>query len=613
MLLRTFSCLFGFSLLLPAAAEWPVSTGDSGSSRYSPLRQIHTGNVARLEVAWTYRTGDATDRPVTSIQSTPIVAGGVMYLSTPRQKVVALRPDTGQPLWTFDPYAGSDDERPRGVSRGVTYWTDGKEQRIFHSYRTWLVALDAKTGKPAAGFGKDGQVDLTQGLGRDIQGLQYYVTSPGVIYHDLLVLGSTTGEGPRPAAPGHIRAFDVRTGQQRWIFHTIPHPGQPGYETWPKDAWTRSGGANDWGGLSVDPKRGWVFAALGSAAFDFWGGDRIGDNLYANCVVALDARTGKRIWHFQTARHDVWDYDLPTAPVLASFRRDKRRVDAVVQMSKQGIVFVFDRVTGKPVFGIEERPVPESDVPGEVLSRTQPFPLKPAPLVRHEYNEAEITDITPEKHAYVLEKFRQIRHGKIYTPPSYQGTAVFPGFGGGVNWGGSAYDPASETVFVNTNEMINLLKLKEPSAGAPFKVDFEGYNQLTDDEDYPGVRPPWGNLQAIHLPTGEVRWKVVFGEHPELTARGIPKTGTMNFGGPIVTAGGLLFIGATQDHKFHAYDTKTGKILWEAQLETGAYATPCTYEVNRRQYVVVGVGGGRWKSPAGDAFVAFALPEGAGK
>ncbi len=611
--MRTISCFFGFALLAVAAGDWSVSTGDSGSTRYSPLRQIHTGNVSRLEVAWTYHTGDATGRPATSIQSTPIVADGVMYLSTPQQKVVALRPDTGQPLWTFDPYAGSDDERPRGVSRGVTYWTDGKVQRIFHSYRTWLVALDAKTGKPAPAFGKEGHVDLTQGLGRDIQGLQYYVTSPGVIYQDLIILGSTTGEGPRPAAPGHIRAFDVRTGQQRWIFHTIPHPGEFGYETWPKDAWTRSGGANDWGGLSVDQKRGWAFVALGSAAFDFWGGDRIGDNLYANCVVALDARTGKRIWHFQTAHHDVWDYDLPTAPVLASFRREGRQVDAVVQMSKQGIVFVFDRVTGQPVYGVEERPIPESDVPGEVLSKTQPFPLKPPPLVRHEYTEAEVTDITPEKRAFVLEKFRKIRHGKIYTPPSLQGTAVFPGFGGGVNWGGSAFDPESETVFVNTNEMINLMKLKQSPEGSEYKFDHEGYNQLMDDEDYPGVKPPWGTLQAIHLPTGEIRWKVVFGEHPELTNRGIPRTGTMNFGGPIVTAGGLLFIGATQDHKLHAYDTRTGRILWEAQLETGAYATPCTYEVNGRQYVVVGVGGGRWKSPAGDSFVAFALPEGSDK
>jgi len=484
----------------------------------------------------------------------------------------------------------------------------GKEKRILFTYRARLVSLDAATGKPDGTFGDNGQVDLTQGLDRDITGLAYYVTTPGVVYGDLLILGSTTGEGPRPSAPGHVRAFDVRTGKQKWIFHTIPHPGEFGYETWSRDSWKYSGGTNVWGGLTLDARRGLVFLATGSPAFDFYGGDRIGDNLFGNSVVALDARTGRRVWHYQVVHHDVWDYDLPAAPSLVTLRRGGRPVDALVQLSKMGFVFVFDRETGKPLFPIEERPAPASDVPGEVLSRTQPFPVKPPPLSRQRLSEDDLTDITPAKRAYILERYRKLRAGNIYTPPSVQGTLIYPGFNGGVNWGGGSIDAENGVLFANSNESVNWMTLKKPAAGAGYTFDFQGYTQLLDEEGYPSMKPPWGWLTAVDLNTGEFRWRVSFGEHPELTARGIPPTGTTNFGGSIATAGGLVFIGATQDHKFRAFDSRGGKVLWEARMETGAYATPCTYEVDGRQYVAVAVGGGRWKSPAGDSFVAFSLP-----
>ena len=368
------------------------------------------------------------------------------------------------------------------------------------------------------------------------------------------------------------------------------------------------GGTNVWGGLSLDPKRGLVFLATGSPTFDFYGGDRVGNNLFANSLVALEAATGKRVWHFQAVHHDVWDYDLPTAPSLVTVKRNGRTIDAVAQVSKMGLVFVFDRAAGKPIFPIEETPVPASDVPGEVLSKTQPIPVKPPPISRRRLLEEDLTDISPQKRAYILELYRKARSGSIYTPPSMQGTLIYPGFNGGANWGGASFDPETGLLFVNSNESINTMTLVDAAPGSGFRFDFKGYTQLLDDEGYPGMKPPWGWMTAVDLNSGDFRWRISFGEHPELTARGIPPTGTTNFGGSSATGGGLVFIGATQDHKFRAFDSRTGKVLWETQLETGAYATPCTYSVNGKQYVAVAVGGGRWKSPAGDAFVAFALP-----
>ena len=485
-------------------ASWMVWAA-AGACAADPgsLKQIDTTNVARIKVAWTYRTGDKLDRPRTQIQCTPLVVDGIMYATSPQLKVIALDAATGQLKWVHDPFEGADDDRPRGVSRGVAYWSSGKDRRILFTVRHRLVALDASSGQRVTNFGSKGEVDLTQGLGRDISGLAYYVTSPGVVYRDLLILGSTTGEGPRPAAPGHVRAFDIRTGRQQWIFRTIPHPGEHGYDTWPKDAWKTAGGTNVWAGLSVDARRGWVFLATGSPTFDFWGGDRVGDNLFGNAVVALDANTGKRIWHFQAVHHDTWDYDLPAAPSLVTVRRRNRDVDAVAQVTKMGYLFLLDRVTGKPLFPLEERPVPSSDVPGEVMSRTQPVPLKPPPFARQSLQEDDLTDLTPAKRVFVLERYRKLRSGAMYTPNSTQGTLIFPGLNGGANWGGASFDPTSGLLFINSNESISWITLVKAPDGATYTWDHKGYAQLFDDEGYPAMKPPWGNLTAIDLNTGQ--------------------------------------------------------------------------------------------------------------
>jgi quinoprotein glucose dehydrogenase len=548
------------------------------------------------------------DRPATSIECTPIVIRTVMYVTTAQLKVQALSAVTGEALWTFDPFAGSDDDRPRGVSRGLTYWESGKDRRILFNFRAKLVALNADTGKPIPTFGEKGFVDLREGLDRDIGNLAYSVTTPGSIYKDLLILGSRTGEGPEPAAPGHVRAFDVRTGERRWIFHTIPHPGEFGYETWPPGAWKTAGGTNDWGGMSVDKERGLVFLALGSPTFDFYAGDRIGQNLFGNSVVALNADTGKRVWHYQAVHHDVWDYDLPSSPQLVTVHQQNRKVDAVAQVTKMGFLFLFDRETGKPLFPVEERPVPPSDVAGEKLWPTQPFPLKPPPFSLQRFTEADITDIAPSNHAYVLELFKRARSGSIYTPPSTQGTIVFPGFAGGGNWGGASFDPASGVLFVNSSNSPNLMTLADAPKGALYRYSHKGYTLLKDQEGYPAIKPPWGQMTAIDLNAGEIRWQVALGEFKKLTARGIRPTGTNGYGGSIVTAGGLVFIGATGDAKFRAFDARTGKVVWEAQLGAGGYATPCSYQINGRQYIVIAAGGGRFNDATGDAFVAYSLP-----
>lgn len=604
-----------------AEREWRHYGGDPGTMRYSPLDQINTLNVSKLRVAWTYHTSDSKKRPRTTIECTPLVVDGVMYLTTALLKVCALDAATGALLWRFDPFesvfgaagAGATVEgaaSPRGVNRGVAYWQQGKDTRIFVTALSSLIALDAKTGKPVPSFGKNGTVDLTKGLGRDISGLLYDVTCPGAIYEELIILGSEVGEGPDPAAPGHVRAFDVRTGEQAWIFHTMPQAGEFGRDTWPADTPMTVGGANDWGGLSVDEKRGWVFLATGSATFDFWGGQRLGANLFANCVIALDAATGKRIWHYQVVHHDLWDRDLPCPPALITITLDGRKVDAVAQNTKFGQLFVLDRETGKPLFPVEERPVPASDFPGEKASPTQPNVLKPPPYTRQIFTEADVTNISPQAHAYALEIFKKLRTGNQWLPGSAQGTLVFPGYDGATDWGGGSFDPATGIYYVNSHDEPWIMKLKPAPEGAGYPYTLAtGYQRFVDHEGYAAIKPPWGQLTAIDLNRGEIVWQVLLGEHKELTARGIPQTGTQNMGGSVVTAGGLVFIGATQDEKFRAFDKQTGKVLWEADLPAGGYASPCTYEVNGKQYVVIAAGGGgKPRTKAGDAFVAFALP-----
>ncbi len=624
------SSLIGFLCLLALAAraeaqgvqavDWPGVGNDPGCSRYSPLDQINRENVARLQPAWTYHTGELDRRPGKTIECTPIVVEGVMYLTTGYLRVVALDAATGQEFWQFDPLKDHPFEhRPAsgGVNRGCAFWSDGRpggERRIIHGTSDGrLFSLDARSGKLDPKFAMEGIRNLREELDPKVARLSYGPTSAPVVWKDTIVIGFACDEGPGIAAPGDIRAFDVRTGEQVWQFHTVPRPGESGNETWTGDSWKDRGGANAWGGLSVDTERGLVFAGLGSASFDFFGGDRHGDNLFANCTIALDARTGQRIWHFQTLRHDLWDHDLPVYPNLVTVTRDGKKVDAVAQVTKTGYVFLFDRVTGKPLFEIKDQAVPGSDIPGERASATQPVPVKPPPFAVQFLDESNVTDIGPANRASVLEKLAKIRGGPAFNPPSTVGTVVIPGYHGGANWSGASFDPTTGLLYVNSNNVPNIITLAESKASdrashGPY--GHTGYVQFLDHEGYPAIKPPWGVLTAIDLNSGEFAWQVPLGEHPELTARGIPRTGTETFGGSIVTAGGLVFIAGTKDERFHAFDKQTGQLLWEHALPAGGYATPSTYLVKGRQYVVIAAGGaGKLRTRAGDAFVAFSLPE----
>ena len=665
--------------------DWPVYNGDSGGTRYAALDQINTINVDKLQIAWTYHTGDKHENPNSTIECNPIVVDGVMYVTSPQLKAIALDAATGRKIWSYEPFSAAEAgtsrlwmpaaglvfagvvlwailyrrarlrrkrtsklaytravgllvisvgsvspfvtaldkvlfrvspdlfERqfdPWRVNRGVTYWEDGDDRRILYVAGHNLVALRAQTGEVIQSFGDNGQVDLRNGLDREVTHTNFLVTSPGVVYRDLLVLGSKTGEGPRPEAPGHIRAYDIRTGKRRWIFHTIPHPGEFGHETWGADSWKKAAGANDWAGMTVDQKRGLVFAATGSPTFDFYGGDRPGQNLFGDSVIALDAATGQRVWHYQIVHHNLWDYDLPCPPQLVTIHRDGRPVDAVVQLTKMGNTFVLNRDTGTPLFPVEERPVPASDVPGERTWPTQPFPLMPPPFVRQTFREEDLTDISPEAHAYALQQFRRYRTGGMFVPPSLQGTLETPGIHGGANWSGGSFDPATSRLYVNSNEVPYVVSLTKSKFWATYPYDHTGYRKFLDQNGYPAIKPPWGRLTAIDLDKGELVWQVPLGSYPELIARGLPPTGSENFGGSLVTAGGLVFVGATLDQNFRAFDKRDGRLLWETKLEAGGYATPSTYQINGRQFVVIAAGGGgQFGTTPGDAFVAFALPE----
>ncbi len=600
--------------------DWPGVGNDPGCMRYSELDQINRDNVARLKPVWTFHTGELEGRPGKTIECTPLIVDGVMYVTTGYLRVVALDAATGRELWQFDPL--KDHPFPHapmsgGVNRGVAYWSDGRpdgERRILHGTSDGrLFSLDARTGKLDPSFGEGGVRNLRLELDPKVAALGYGPTSAPAVWNDVVIVGFACGEGPGIAAPGDVRAFDVRTGSEVWRFHTVPQAGEFGNETWENESWRDRGAANAWGGFSVDKQRGLVFAGLGSAAFDFYGGDRLGDNLFANCTIALDAATGKRVWHFQTLRHDLWDHDLPVYPNLVTVTHDGKQIDAVAQVTKTGYVFLFDRETGKPLFDVEDRPAPASDVPGERAATTQPVPVKPPPFAAQGLDESNITDIGEANRAGVLARLKELRSEPAHTPPSVRGSVVMPGFHGGANWSGASFDPTTGVLYVNSNEVPNIMTLVVPKpeeVGELGPYVHAGYVQFLDHEGYPATKPPWGRLNAINLNTGEFAWRVPLGEYPELTARGIPRTGTETFGGSIVTAGGLVFIAGTKDERFHAFDKTTGELLWEHPLPAGGYATPSTYQINGRQYVVIAAGGaGKLRTKAGDAFVAFALEE----
>lgn len=687
---------------------WKVKGGTNENMRYSSLTQIDTNNVHLLDIAWTYHSEQKDSSRFGPMQCNPIIVNNILYGVSPKLKLFAVDASTGEEVWVFDPadsVANTTWHRKSvNMNRGVAYWEDGEDKRIIFTAGPIVFAVHAVTGKLIPTFGEDGGIDLRKGLDRDETKLFVAPTSPAAIYGDLFILSGLVSD----ITPGHIRAFDVRTGEQKWIFHTIPYPGEPGYETWEDtSAYRYLGSTNAWSGFSLDEKRGILFAPTGNPTMDFYGGQRLGAGLYGNCLLAIDAATGKLIWHFQTVHHDVWDYDVPTPPALVTVIREGKKIDAVAQTTKTGFVFVFERETGKPLFPIEERPVPtHTELANEKLSATQPFPVKPVPFARQTLTENELNDLVPDSsYQDIKNRLSGYHYGQIFTPPSKEGTIVFPGYDGGGEWGGPTFDPETNVLYVNSSEMawvlhivdnkkeaqpnqtkleagtilyhqhcmgchgpdrmgggdypsiagvekkysypaflellstgrrmmpgFNQLAKEEKDAIAAFVLNrtgehaqkykgyarpgdvlppspysFTGYNKFLTREKYPAISPPWGTLNAINLNTGEYEWKVPFGEFEELKQKGVPTTGRENYGGSVVTAGGLLFIAASEDGYFRAYNKRNGALLWQRKLPAPGLATPAVYAVNGKQYIVIPCGGSKWGGPSGDAYVAFSL------
>ncbi len=692
-------------------SEWRSYNGSPSSNKYSKLSQINKENVESLEVAWSYDM-----RPTEThgqVKCNPLMVNGVLYGTTASRNMVALDALTGQEKWYLD-LKEYDSIGNQSSARGLMYWEKESDSRIFYVYSEFLYAVDAKTGKIVDSFGENGRIRYSTGLGdQEIKGVR--ATSPGIVYKDLIIAGSTVSEF-LPAAPGHIRAFNAITGELEWVFRTIPEPGDFGYDTWPENAYKYIGGANSWSGLSLDVERGIVYVPTGSATYDFYGANRTGQNLFSNCLLALNAETGERIWHYQFVHHDLWDRDLSCPPNLTTVVHDGQEIDAVAQPTKQGYVYLFNRITGEPLFEIKEVPVPQSSMTDEVTWPTQPLPVKPPPFTRQELTEDLATDISPEANAYVRKELKKYQT-KIFTPPNTEGVIVQPFYNGGANWGGGAIDEETGTLIINVNDVPWLLKLidleaelasndlngfqlyqtycatchgpsregghyipsligieeklshsnivgyiengrglmpamsyvtaEEKSAIAAYLLGLDdiqknsvekteswesekettldstenlknltkrlkytnrGYITFTDEEGYPAIKPPWGTLNAVDLNKGEILWQIPLGEYEELTKKGIPPTGTINQGGPVVTAGGLIFIAATKDAKFRAFDKDSGELLWEYQLPGPGLATPTTYEIDGEQYVVIAVTGNKNSGFLGK-YMAFKLPD----
>jgi len=680
--------------------DWAIYRGDKKSNQYSELAQIHAANAHKLELVWEYKTGDAT--PKSSMQVNPIVVDGIMYVSTPSLNAVALDAATGKEIWVFKSAKYNQDQQVlQGRTRGVTYWSskDGNDKRIFLFVKNRVYALNAKTGELITTFGEGGHIDLRKNLDMDFNKASIEVTSPGIVYKDILIMGSRVPEGYN-STPGNIRAYDAETGAFKWIFHTIPKKGEFGFDTWKFIDGETYGGANTWSGFSMDEERGWVFFATGSPAYDFYGANRKGKNLFGNCVLALNVNTGERVWHYQTVHHDIWDYDNPSAPILVTIKKGKEKKDAVVQLTKTGFVFVLDRETGEPLFSTPEISVPKSQIEGEETWPTQPMPTKPKPLSRQGITEADLTTISEESHEYAKKQFSLYGSSVLYDPPSEKGTLTSPSVLGGVEWQGGSFDPHTNVLYVNANNVASISKLrkiyddegvlkplqlgaslykrncaschgidrkgipptyppvinlnkpeaeitsvikngknimpsfqhfnkkeleaitkfiisnktvidtKTDSLSKKFRYLHTGYKLFLDQEKFPATKPPWGTLNAIDLGTGDYLWSKPLGEYPKLVERNIRNTGTLNYGGAVATAGGVIFIAATADEKFRVFEKNRGKLLWEYDLPAGGYATPSVYMKNGRQYVaIVAGGGGKNRTPSGDSILVFALPE----
>jgi glucose dehydrogenase len=599
--MKLFVFLLSWSLFAQTHTAWSDYSGNPDSAQYSALEQINRSNVSKLEVAWTYSTGDHN-----KYFFNPLIVDNMMYVLAKNNSIVALDAATGKEIWTH----ASGPEIKIITNRGINYWEskDRTDRRLLFASNHFLRAIDARTGKTIESFGTDGAVNLKEGLGRDPKTLSLVQsTTPGRVFEDLLILGSATNQG-YGSAPGDLRAFDVRTGRVVWTFHTIPHPGEFGYETWPKDAWQKVGGANIWSELTLDEKRGIVYAPTASAKYNFYGVDRTGANLFADCLLALDARTGKRLWHFQMVHHDIWDYDDPTAPKLLTIHKDGRAVDVVAQVSKQGFVWVFNRVTGEPIWPIEERPVPKSDMPGETTWPTQPFPTKPPPYARQKFTVDDLSPyLSAEDRARFRDQILSARNEGLFTPPAKRGTIQMPGNNGGANWGGAAVDPAKGTLVVVSKDLPSLLKL-EGSNKTDEDRYLSGFGFMIASDGLAVIKPPWTSLTAYDLNEGTIKWKIALGDAPGLKGTGThyPKVG------PVITAGGLLFTG-TRDRKVRAFDIETGKPLWEAEVGAALEGMPAVYEVNGRQFIVFCAAAQEGLIPATQhpiqgSYVAFALP-----